>query len=346
MTRDIKQRKRDHLNLAQNESLKFSRSAGFEQWDFVHNALPELNLSEIDTRVSFLGKRLSFPFVISSMSGGAGESLSFNAHLAEAAEQVGCALGLGSIRAALENESTHESFLVARQMAPSAVIMANLGIAQILAADSMDQTAAFCEALQADALIIHLNSLQEAFQPEGEPNFRGALAAIRHWVKEFKLPIIVKEVGQGLSPDVISRLEDVGVRIVDVGGAGGSNWISIEGERLGDNQAILKQTAREFADWGEPTALVLEELNTDVTVIASGGLKHPLDLPKALALGANLGGVAGPLLKLGLHSSIDPLVESLLIWQTTLKIAMFGLGVATISELVGNRKLLRKNNPS
>ncbi len=343
MTRDIKQRKRDHLKLAQDEALKFSTSAGFERWRFIHNALPELDLQEINTGISFLGKELSVPLLISSMSGGATESLAFNASLAEAAEQVGCALGLGSIRAALENESVRESFLVARQTAPAAVIMANLGIAQIITARSLDQTAAFCEELKADGLIIHLNSLQEAFQPEGEPNFKGALSAIQRWVRDFPLPIIVKEVGQGLSVTTIQRLEDVGVTIVDIAGAGGSNWISIERERLGEDQSILKRTAHAFANWGEPTAQVLENLNTDLTVIASGGLKNPLDLPKALALGANLGGVAGPLLKPALEGNVDELVEFLQVWQKTLQMVMFGTGIATIRELVGNRHLLVKN---
>ncbi len=342
MTRDIKQRKRDHLKLAQDDALKFSISAGFEQWRFIHNALPELDLKEIDTSTTFLGKTLKFPLLISSMSGGTQASYQFNATLAEAAENVGCALGLGSMRTALEDERTRDSFLIAREKAPTAVILANLGIAQIISAQSMSQVAVFCEALRADGLIIHLNSLQEAFQPEGEPDFRGALAVIGRWVREFPLPIIVKEVGQGLSRDVIRRLEEVGVKIVDIAGAGGSNWISIERERLSTDQSILKRTAYEFADWGEPTAEVLAGLTTEMTVIASGGLQHPLDLAKALALGAHLGGLAGPLLKPALAADVNQLVETLLVWKETLKMVMFGTGVATTGDFVGNRKLLKE----
>ena len=278
------------------------------------------------------------------MSGGIKESFTFNATLAETAEQVGCALGLGSIRSALESESTRDSFLVAREKAPTTVILANLGIAQIITADSLDQTAAFCEDLQADGLIIHLNSLQEAFQPEGEPNFKGALEAIGRWVREFPLPIIVKEIGQGLSGDVIKRLEGVGVRFVDIAGAGGSNWISIERERLPEDKSVLKQTAIEFADWGEPTAAVLESLDTELLVIASGGLQDPMDLPKALALGADMGGLAGPLLEHALSGQVDQLVETLLVWKETLRMVMFGTGIRTIKGLVGNRELLREVN--
>jgi len=342
LTRDTEQRKRDHLKLAQDEALNFSISAGFDRWRFVHNALPEINLSEVDTSTTFLGKQLQFPLLISSMSGGVQESLNFNATLASAAEKVGCALGLGSIRAALEDDQVRDSFLVAREKAPTAIILANLGIAQVMTSHSFDQAATFCNDLQANALIIHLNSLQEAFQPGGDTQFRGSLDAIRNWVREFPLPIIVKEVGQGLSLEVISRLKDAGVKTIDIAGAGGSNWISIERERLTGQEAVLKRAAHEFANWGEPTAEILEKLDTDQLVIASGGLKQPLDLAKALALGANMGGIAGVVLKQALDGTADELIETLLVWKKTLEMVMFGVGVCSIDELTGNRSLLSK----
>lgn len=340
MTRDIEQRKRDHLKLAQDDSLKFSISAGFDNWRFRHNALPELGLDEVDTSTRFLDKKLKFPLLISSMSGGFKESYNFNATLATAAETVGCGLALGSIRAALENESSRDSFLVSRQNAPGALILANLGVAQIISMSSQEVAAKFCEELKADGLVIHLNSLQEAFQPEGEPQFKGALESIGQWVKEFPFPIIVKEVGQGLSPEVINRLEDVGVECVDIAGAGGSNWISIEKERLPADSAVLKGVAAEFANWGEPTAQVLEALNTKLKVIASGGLKTAMDLPIALALGANLGGVAGVILNSALNPGPNKLIETLMIWRETLKMAMFGTGTKSIDDLVSNNELL------
>ncbi len=342
MTRDIEQRKRDHLNLAQEKALNFSISAGFDRWRFIHNALPEINLDEIDTRTTFLGKELQFPLLISSMSGGVEESFNLNANLAIAAESVGCALGLGSIRAALENEKVCDSFLVAREKAPTAVIMANLGIAQIVGSQSIDRVATFCSDLEANALIIHLNPLQEAFQTGGDTHFKGALRAIETWVKDFPLPIVVKEVGQGLSVEVILKLKDVGVEMIDIAGAGGSNWISIEGERLYDDQGVLKQSAHEFANWGEPTADVLENLETDQYVIASGGLKRPLDLAKAIALGANMGGIAGALLPHATTGDGSKIIEHLLVWKKTLEMAMFGVGACTIDELFGNRRILRK----
>jgi len=342
LTRDIEQRKRDHLNLAQEKALNFSISAGFDRWRFIHNALPEINLHEIDTHTTFLGKELQFPLLISSMSGGVEESFNLNANLATAAESVGCALGLGSIRAALENEKVRNSFLVARKNAPTAIIMANLGIAQIMGSQSMDKVSSFCSDLEANALIIHLNPLQEAFQSGGDTHFKGALNAIKTWVHEFPLPIIIKEVGQGLSLDVVARLEGIGVEIIDIAGAGGSNWISIEGERLAADQRVLKQSAHEFANWGEPTAEILENLETDQFVIASGGLKQPLDLAKALALGANMGGIAGPLLRHAMTGDVSGTIDQLLVWKKTLEMAMFGVGACTINELIGNRLLLRK----
>ncbi len=342
MTRDIEQRKRDHLILAQNEDLNFSISTGFDRWRLIHNALPEINLKEIDTRTKFLGKDLQFPLLISSMSGGVDESFNFNANLATAAETVGCALGLGSIRAALEHEKARDSFLIARKKAPTAIIMANLGIAQIMDSQSIDGVAAFCNDLDANALIIHLNPLQEAFQPEGDTEFRGALDSIRRWVRDFPLPLIVKEVGQGLSTQVVRKLQDVGIETVDIAGAGGSNWISIERERLAEDRKVLRQAAYEFANWGEPTAEILEDLDTDLCVIASGGLKRPLDLPKALALGAQMGGIAGVLLSQALSSDADKLIEQLLVWKKTLEMVMFGVGVSKIDDLIGNRSLLHK----
>ena len=342
MTRDIEQRKRDHLNLAQEKALNFTTSAGFDRWRFIHNALPEINLNEIDIRTEFLGKELQFPLLISSMSGGVEESFKLNANLATAAESVGCALGLGSIRAALENEKVRDSFLVAREKAPGAVILANLGIAQIMGPQTIDRVATFCSDLEANALIIHLNPMQEAFQPEGDTHFKGALNAIKTWVHEFPLPIIVKEVGQGLSIEVIAKLKSVGVEIIDISGAGGSNWISIERERLSDDQRVLKQAAHEFANWGEPTAEILENLETDQFVIASGGLKQPLDLAKAIALGANMGGIAGALLKHAMSSDGSRIIEHLLVWKKTLEMTMFGVGALTINELIGNRRLLHK----
>ena len=342
MTKDIEQRKRDHLNLAQDEALHFSISAGFHHWRFIHNALPEIDLEEVNTECEFLGKQLAFPLLLSSMSGGVAESFKFNATIASAAEAVGCAMGLGSIRAALENGQVDDSFLIARQNAPTIPLLANLGIAQVMGSNSIDKVAKFCDHLKADGLIIHLNPLQEAFQSGGDTHFRGALDAIRSWVQEFPLPIIIKEVGQGLSHAVIARLKEAGIEMIDVAGAGGSNWISIERERLSSEESVLKRAAHAFADWGEPTAEILENLETDQFVIASGGLKQPLDLAKALCLGANMGGVAGAILNQAISNDTEGLIEALSVWKKTLKIAMFGVGAINLDEFTGNRKLLHK----
>jgi len=341
LTKDTERRKRDHLILAQDRSLNFTISAGFDRWRFIHNALPELDLDDIDTSTQFLGRRLSFPLLISSMSGGTSESLGLNSTLAIAAEAVGCALGLGSIRAAIEDPTLRDSFLIARDQAPSAVILANIGISQIQNPNMLTSVAAFCDDLKANALIIHLNSLQEAFQPEGQTNLKDSLSAIWTWVQEFPLPIIVKEVGQGLSIEAVSRLEAVGVKTIDLAGAGGSNWINIERQRLGDDNSVLKSAAQYFENWGEPTAEVLAELDSKALIIASGGVSDPMDMAKALALGAGMTGVAGPFLKAGLSGNPELLINKLMVWQKALELIMFGCGVQNISSLVGNKALLK-----
>ena len=340
MTKDIEHRKRDHLILAQDRSLNFSISAGFDQWRFIHNALPEIDLQDVDTSTQFLGKRLSIPLLISSMSGGVKEGLALNATLAEAAEATGCALGLGSIRAALEDDALGESFLIARERAPRSVILANIGIGQILKASSMDPISRFCEALKADGLIIHLNSLQEAMQSEGDTRFRGALEAIRNWTHDFPLPLVVKEVGQGLSLRVIQQLEQVGVQYIDIAGAGGSNWINIESQRLRPDEHILKEAAKSFKNWGEPTAEVLSQIKSNATIIASGGIQSAVDMAKALGLGAALVGVAGPFLKLGLSGDSQQLIHEIEVWKKTLALIMFGTGMVSVSDLIGNRAIL------
>ena len=344
MIRDIKQRKHDHLKLAQDEALKFQVSAGFDRWRFIHNALPEMNLDEVDPSTVFLGKPLQFPFLISSMSGGLEQGATLNATLAAAAEAAGCALAVGSIRPALEDPAARESFLVARQKAPTTVVLANIGLVQVTVEQTRQQVFRLVEELQADGLIIHLNSLQEAFQAEGEPYFKTGLETLSRCLQESPVPIIVKEVGQGLSPDTVRRLEAIGIQTIDIAGAGGTNWISIEAQRLGAERETLRSVAREFADWGEPTADLLEALETQATLIASGGLTRPLDFAKALALGADLGAAASPLLKPGLAGDLAGVSKLLQVWRRTLEMVMFGTGVKTLPEFIGNTKLLTRRN--
>ena len=342
MTEAIDQRKRDHLKLARDPGNQFNQSAGFENWRLRHNALPEISLDEVDTCISFLGKQLQFPFIISSMSGGVAEATELNRNLAEAARETGCALGLGSIRPVLENPQRAESFRIARKTAPEAVILANLGLAQLIAGMDMETVAKCCRELGVDGLIIHVNPMQEAIQPEGEANFKRGLPVIHDWVKAFPLPILVKEVGHGLSPDVVFRLREAGVDWIDVAGAGGTSWTRIETQRLPAN-SVERRVAAEFGEWGEPTAAILASLPPDMPhLIASGGLKRPMDLALAIALGASMGASARSMLTLAQEGSATALIDELSVWQQTLRLAMFGTGQRNLVNFRGNRDLLEQ----
>jgi len=321
---------------------QYKGSAGFERWSFIPNALPGLNLDEVDTSTRFLGKDLAFPFLISSMSGGVAEATRLNCELARAAQQSSCALGLGSIRPVLEDSSRIGSFSIARESAPDAVILANLGLAQLTKGIDREQVSSVCAEMGVDGLVIHLNSMQEAIQPEGEPLFRDGLEHLARWNREFTLPIIVKEVGQGMSPAVVMDLRKIGIEWIDVAGSGGTNWINIEAQRIDEADVVSKAVAAEFHDWGLPTAEILAELDPELEgIIASGGLQRPVDLVKAIALGASLAAVAGPVLRSAMSGGADLVQQELKVWQQTLKTAMFGLGQADIKSLRGNRALLR-----
>lgn len=338
----IESRKRDHLKLARSAESQFTFDSGFQRWHLIPNALPELDLSEVDTSTTFLGKRLSFPFLISSMSGGVDEAYKLNRDLASAAQTMGCALGLGSIRPALENPDLLQSFSVAREHAPDAVILGNLGLAQLTQEISLDAVAELCKKLGVDALIIHLNAMQEAIQPEGEPFFRGGLKQLGHWLENFPLPLVVKEVGQGISPERVLDLKALGFEWIDVAGAGGTNWISIEGLRLGQPESLERRIAAEFQNFGSPTAEILIELDPKLTgIIVSGGLRSPMDMVKSLAMGASIAASAAGMLEKAMDGGHRAVIDELTFWQQTLKIAMFGMGQRDIPSLRGNRKLLR-----
>ncbi len=342
MTSPTEERKADHLRLAQG-AVEFPFASGFERWHFIHNALPELNLEDVDVSLDVFGKRLSFPFVIGAMSGGEKHADRLNRVLARAAQAEGCALALGSLRPWLENPSLKEKYLALRQYAPDIPLFANIGISQLIAGVTQEQAADLCRTLQADALVVHLNPLQEAIQPEGEPFFAGALRTLQEWVQTFPLPLIVKEVGQGLSVSVIERLAAAGITWVEIAGAGGTNWLLIEKARLPENDP-RREAAEYFRDWGEPTALVLEQCPLPkVRLIAGGGIRSPLDMAKALALGATLVSAARPILMAAMQGGIPAVRHLLQVWRETLKLVLFGTGRGDIKTFHGDRSLLRKH---
>ncbi|MEM9422156.1 MAG: type 2 isopentenyl-diphosphate Delta-isomerase [Pseudomonadota bacterium] len=330
---DISQRKSDHINVVLEGDVGFGRvTSGFETVQFIHNALPELSLVDIDIGTQFLGRRLNAPFLISSMTGGPGRAGAINAHLCEAAEALGIALGVGSQRIALEEQGASGLTTDLRRRAPSIPLIGNLGGAQILGDAGVSRARRAFEMIEADALFIHLNPLQEAVQAGGDVDWRGVLSAIGKLV-DSGLPIIVKEVGFGLSADVVRRLSDVGVTMIDVAGAGGTNWARVEGAREAHGSA--RRLAGAFTEWGIPTALAVRQardIAPNSTIIASGGVVDGVAAAKAVRLGADLVGQAAGTLVAATQSA-EAVVDHFQTMIEMLKITCFCTGSATLKAL-------------
>ncbi|MWV41870.1 type 2 isopentenyl-diphosphate Delta-isomerase [Natrialba sp. INN-245] len=327
-------RKDDHIRIIEEEDVETSGS-GFADVELVHEALPEIHRDEIDTTTTLLGHELAAPIVIESMTGGHPNTTKINRALAEAAQETNVAMGVGSQRAGLEldDEGVLESYTVAREVAPDAFLYGNVGAAQLLEYDVSDVERAV-EMIDADAMAIHLNFLQEAVQPEGDVDARGCLAEIERVAKELSVPVVVKETGNGISRTTARRLADAGVDAIDVAGQGGTTWSGIESYRAAAVGAERQEAiGRLFRAWGVPTVVsTLEAASQHETVIASGGVRSGLDVAKAIALGASAGGLAKPFLSpagRGTDAVVD-LIETLTL---ELRTAMFVTGSASISEL-------------
>ena len=292
---DIEGRKKAHVDICTDADLRVEGGVdpGFRRLRFVHQALPELAADEIGTTVDFLNHRLSLPLFISCMTGGSAEGFAANRELARAAQQAGVPVGLGSIRVLFEVESVFPHFHI-KPLAPDVPVLANLGAVQVRDIPH-DRISEELRRLEVQALVVHLNPGQELFQPDGDRDFRGLLPAIGRLCEACRLPVIVKETGFGINPVLAAHLLDLGVAYVDVAGAGGTNWVAVEAYRL-DGAGYA--AARELDDWGLPTAVLLDALREHPgRILASGGLRSGLDLAKALALGAELGGLALPFIR-------------------------------------------------
>lgn len=320
-----------------NRDVSFqAKTAGFEHWEFEHNALPELNFSDIDPGVSFLEKKLSMPLMVSCMTGGYKNAASINKQLAEVCEESRIAMGVGSQRQALEDSSYHATFSIVREAAPTIPLVGNIGAAEVAQLRDASPVERLVEMIHADAFAVHLNPLQEFLQPEGNPNFRGVLKGIEMLVKRCPVPIIVKEIGAGISASVAQRLVDVGVRIIDVAGAGGTSWAGIEIMR---RNARLTDGGQAFWDWGIPTAEAVMQVSIlkaqvpGLVVIGSGGIANGVNLAKSLALGADLAAAARPLLEALYKGGKKGLQELFRVWMKELKGVMFLVGASTIGQL-------------
>ncbi|GET39055.1 type 2 isopentenyl-diphosphate Delta-isomerase [Microseira wollei] len=329
---ETQNRKADHLRVCLEESVQFQQTTGLERYRFTHCCLPELDWNEIDISTTFLGKQLGAPLLISSMTGGTEFAGIINQRLAKVAQKYKLAMGVGSQRVAVENPEVGGTFAV-RSLAPDILLFANLGAVQLNYQYGLDQCLRAIDLLQADALILHLNPLQESVQTKGDKNFRGLLDKIAVLCKKLPVPVIAKEVGNGIWATMAQKLIDAGVAAIDVAGAGGTSWAKVESERAKD--AMQRRLGATFADWGIPTAECITNVRAiapNIPLIASGGLRNGLEVGKAIALGADIAGLALPFLQAAAESeaALDTLAEVLVAEITTV---LFCTGNGTLSDL-------------
>ena len=333
-------RKKEHLELCLEPPSAASPAAtGLDRYAFVHNALPEIDIDEIDLGANFLGKRLNAPLLISSMTGGFDLARKVNRNLAAAAQKLGLAMGVGSQRVAIEEPGAADSFKV-RDLAPDILLLGNLGAVQLNYGYGIEQCRKAVAMIDADGLILHLNVLQEAVQPEGNRNFKGLARRIAQICRYLEVPVVAKEVGFGISVDAALRLKQAGVKAIDVAGRGGTSWYAVEAKRSAQKGKPLEQT---FADWGIPTEEALVQVRSavpDIELVASGGIRNGLDVAKSIALGANVAAIGQPLLAPALESA-DKVVQSLLKVIHEIKVAMLCVGAGDIAAL-RNAPLVRR----
>ncbi|HEX4203523.1 MAG TPA: type 2 isopentenyl-diphosphate Delta-isomerase [Ktedonobacteraceae bacterium] len=339
MTDEVKQRKIEHVNVALGQDVSAPQRANWNDVQFVHQALPEVNLDEIDTSVTFLGRRLRYPIFISSLTGGHPDVIEINRNLAKAAEHYGLALGVGSQRAAIVNPELVASYAVTREQAPNAFLIANIGAPQLIAqaqhvAFTLEQVQRAVAMIQANALAVHMNSLQEAAQPEGDRNAVGETTVLTYVTKHVGVPVLAKETGAGVNREQAFLLRSCGVSAIDVGGAGGSSMPAIEKARSqarGDERAT--SIGELYKDWGVPTPIAVVEARTaGLPLIATGGVRNGLDAARALALGATLVGIGFPFLQAA-SQSYDKVCELLETTIAQLKVAMQLSGANNLTKL-------------
>lgn len=328
----IDQRKADHIKINLEQDVRSALTTGLENYRFIHEALPELDLNRINTTLNLFGKKLNSPILISSMTGGTSAAETINLRLAEAAQECGIAMGVGSQRAAIEHPEQAPTFQV-RRVAPDILLFANIGAVQFNYGYGIDECRKAVEMIEADALYLHLNPLQEAVQDAGDTNWVGLAKKIEEVCKKLEVPVIAKEVGWGVSEKTAKVLTNCGVQAIDVAGAGGTSWSQVEMHRAPDE--FTRQLAATFVGWGIPTAqsiLNVKKAVPEMTIFASGGIKDGLDIAKCVALGSTLGGMAGQFLKAAAIST-DNIVETMKLTQRQIEVTMFASGAGNLSEL-------------
>lgn len=339
----IKQRKLDGLKIPLDKEVQAKTTSTYLEYvKLVHNALPELDFDQIDTSTTFLDHKFGAPLVIDSMTGGTPEASKINERLAETAAELGLGMGLGSQRAGLKSKELAETYSIAREHAPNAFLIANIGGAQLAKGLSVDEARQIIDMINANALVIHLNPLQELIQPEGEPKFKGVYQKIEELVKKLNVPVIVKEVGAGISREVALKLQIIGVKAINVAGSGGTSWAGVEklrAESMGNELKI--HLGEMFWDWGIPTAASLIEVKKAVQLplIASGGLRNGLDVAKCLTIGADMCAMALPFLKQAAVSK-DAVLQFANLLLNELKSTMYLVGAKDVNALKSSRHVL------
>ena len=335
-TGKIEERKSDHIRICLRNGVQSKKvTTGFEEVILLHRALPQINLEEIDMSTTVFKHKFHAPILVEAITGGTEQALRINASIAEAVEEIGLGMGLGSQRAALENPKLERTFSVAREKAPNAFLIANIGGSQIAKDYGIKEVERVVDMISADALAIHLNPLQEAIQPEGEPHYVGILEKIEKITDRLDVPVIVKETGAGIAAEDAIKLLNRGVLGVDLAGKGGTSWAAVEYHRAkqrGDESA--KEIGRMLWDWGIPTAVSLVEVSqsVDLTIIASGGIRSGQDFAKSVALGADLVGFAFPILSAA-SKGVEKVKAHLHLVIRQLRTVMFLTGCSSIDRL-------------
>ncbi len=333
-----RRRKIEHIEICLQENVQCNKSTMFEDISFIHNAMPEIDKDAIDLTTNFLGLRANAPIAIAAMTGGHPDTTDINRRLAEAAEELRIPIGVGSQRAAIEDDSLVNTFRIVRDSAPSVPIIANIG------ATHVEVVKKAVEMIDADIIGIHLNPLQEAVQPEGDCNSIGVLEHIESIVDSTDIPVLVKETGAGISSDVATRLEAIGVAGIDVGGVGGTSWAAVEYYRaLKENDEVKAQLGLDFWDWGIPTALsvIMVQDATDLEIMATGGIRSGLDVAKAIALGASVAGVAYPLLNPAANGTTQQVIDEIELYLEGLRTAMYLVGSSSVEDMTSRPLIIR-----
>ncbi len=335
-------RKKEHLELSMSGDVTFkSKTTGFENYDFIHDAITEVDLEKINFRTKFFGKKIDYPFLISCMTGGTSEAKNVNAQLAIVAENLKIPIGVGSQRQVFENDDFIESFKTVRRNAPTAAVLGNIGASQLVQFKSIEPFQKLVDMIEADALVIHLNPLQELLQKEGEKDFKGLLKSLGKIVKKLHVPIIVKEVGAGISREAATKLLETGVKGIDVAGAGGTSWAGIEILRNNNNDSNY------FWDWGLPTSYCIREVyklkkKYKFILIGSGGINNASDAAKAIALGADVVASARVILLELKTNGIEGVQKLISNWFDDIKKIMYLTGSKSLKALKKN-KIMRKD---